>query len=83
MKKLQEMKDLKIISKIMKTKINGFISKSDWCILPSIRVIKQSKTVLYQGGVFGDVVKEYPYYDLVLSFLCFSLWISFMNRKNK
>lgn len=67
----------------MKTEINGFISKSNWCILPSIRIIKQSNPVLYQGGLFGDVVKEYPYYDLVLGFLCFSLWISFINKEIK
>lgn len=83
MRKLQEMKDLKLINKIMKTEINGFISKSNWCILPSIRIIKQSNPVLYQGGLFGDVIKEYPYYDLVLSFLCFSLWISFINKEIK
>lgn len=65
----------------MKIKINTFIYKKDWYILPSIRIIKQSNPVLYQGGIFGGVIKEYPYYNLVLGFLCFSLWISFMKKQ--
>lgn len=81
MRKLLVTKDLKTYNKIMKIKIDGFISKSDWCILPSIRLIKQSKFVAYRDGVVK--YKEHHYYDFVLSFLCFSLWISFVNKEIK
>lgn len=65
----------------MKIKIDGFISKSDWCFLPGIRLIKQSNFVAYREDIVK--YKEYHYYDLVLSFLCFSLWISFKNKEIK